>query len=302
MKKQEAKNRVKNLIFQFIKYLEIVKGRSESTQNIYLRKLLKFFEWFGYKDPEKIDKETIWQFRIYLSNKKLDKKTQAHYLIVLRNFLKFLKKEMNLKVLDFTQIDLPKLPEREIKVLSENELKSLLNSPNGNDLKSLRDKAILEILFSTGLRVSELCSLNRDVDIEKGELVVKGKGNRIRTVFLSDSAKEALKNYLERREDNDPALFISLARNKDPQRITPRAVQKIVKYYAIKAGIIKNVHPHVLRHQLATLLVSAGVNLRVVQEILGHKNISTTQVYTHISKPELKKIYEEVINKKINNT
>ena len=302
MKKQEAKNRVKNLIFQFIKYLEIVKGRSESTQNIYLRKLLKFFEWFGYKDPEKIDKETIWQFRVYLSNKKLDKKTQAHYLIVLRNFLKFLKKEMNLKVLDFTQIDLPKLPEREIKVLSENELKSLLNSPNGNDLKSLRDKAILEILFSTGLRVSELCSLNRDVDIEKGELVVKGKGNRIRTVFLSDSAKEALKNYLERREDNDPALFISLARNKDPQRITPRAVQKIVKYYAIKAGIIKNVHPHVLRHQLATLLVSAGVNLRVVQEILGHKNISTTQVYTHISKPELKKIYEEVINKKINNT
>ncbi len=299
MKKQEGENYLKSLIFQFVKYLEIVKGRSESTRKIYVNRLLKFFEWFDKNQYKKINKDVIWQFRIYLSEQKLSKRTQVHYLIVLRNFLKFLKKELNLDVIDFTQVELPKLPEREIKILNESELEKLLNAPKGNDLKSLRDKAILEVLFSTGLRVSELCSLNRDIDIEKGEIIIRGKGNKIRTVFLSERAKKAIKDYLENRNDNHPALFISLARNTEPRRLSVRAIQKIIKSYATKVGIIKNVHPHVLRHQLATFLISAGVNLRAVQEILGHKNISTTQLYTHISKPELKEIYEKIINKKL---
>jgi len=282
-----------------VKYLEIVKGRSDSTRKIYTNRLMKFFDWLNKNNYSKITKETIWQFRIYLSEQKFSKRTQAHYLIVLRNFLKFLKKELNLEVIDFTQVELPKLPEREIKILNESELEKLLNAPQGDDIKSLRDKAILEILFSTGLRVSELCSLNRDIDIDKGEIAIKGKGGKIRTVFLSERAKKALKEYLENRNDNHPALFISLARNMEPKRLSARAVQKIIKFYALKAGIIKNIHPHVLRHQLATFLISAGVNLRVVQEILGHKSISTTQVYTHISKPELKEIYEKIINKKL---
>jgi len=299
MKKQEEKNHFKSLVFQFVKYLEIVKGRSDSTRKIYTNRLMKFFDWLNKNNYSKITKETIWQFRIYLSEQKFSKRTQAHYLIVLRNFLKFLKKELNLEVIDFTQVELPKLPEREIKILNESELEKLLNAPQGDDIKSLRDKAILEILFSTGLRVSELCSLNRDIDIDKGEIAIKGKGGKIRTVFLSERAKKALKEYLENRNDNHPALFISLARNMEPKRLSARAVQKIIKFYALKAGIIKNIHPHVLRHQLATFLISAGVNLRVVQEILGHKSISTTQVYTHISKPELKEIYEKIINKKL---
>lgn len=299
MEKQEEKNNLKSLIFQFDKYLEIVKGRSESTRKIYINRLKKFFEWFDKNKYQKIDKNIIWQFRIYLSEQKLNKRTQAHYLIVIRNFLKFLKRELNLDVMDFTQIELPKLPEREIKILNESELEKLLNAPKGNDLKSLRDKAILELLFSTGLRVSELRSLNRDIEIDKGEIAIKGKGDKIRTVFLSERAKKALKEYLQNRTDDHPALFISLARNMEPKRLSVRAIQKIIKFYAIKVGIIKNVHPHVLRHQLATFLISAGVNLRVVQEILGHKNISTTQVYTHISRPELKEIYEKIINKKL---
>jgi len=299
MKKQEEKNHFKSLVFQFVKYLEIVKGRSDSTRKIYTNRLMKFFDWLNKNNYSKITKETIWQFRIYLSEQKFSKRTQAHYLIVLRNFLKFLKKELNFEVIDFTQVELPKLPEREIKILNESELEKLLNAPQGDDIKSLRDKAILEILFSTGLRVSELCSLNRDIDIDKGEIAIKGKGGKIRTVFLSERAKKALKEYLENRNDNHPALFISLARNMEPKRLSARAVQKIIKFYALKAGIIKNIHPHVLRHQLATFLISAGVNLRVVQEILGHKSISTTQVYTHISKPELKEIYEKIINKKL---
>jgi len=299
MKKQEEKNKFKSLIFQFVKYLEIVKGRSESTRKVYTNRLMRFLEWLEKNKFKKINKDVIWQFRIYLAEQKLSKRTQAHYLIVLRNFFKFLKKELNLDVIDFSQIELPKLPEREIKILNESELEKLLNAPKGDDLKSLRDKAILEVLFSTGMRVSELCSLNRDIDIEKGEIPIRGKGGRIRTVFLTERAQKALKKYLENRNDNHPALFISLARNMEPRRISVRAIQKIIKIYAVKAGIIKNVHPHVLRHQLATFLISAGVNLRAVQEILGHKNISTTQVYTHVSKPELKEIYEKIINKKL---
>jgi len=293
VEKQDAKNYVKSLILEFLKYIEVAKNRSIGTLKIYQSRLKKFFNWLNYKDPTKINKEDIWRFRVYLSDKKLSKTTQAHYLVVLRMFFKFLRNNKNLNTIDPSTIELPKLPEREIKVLTEKELNRLLNSPEGKSLKALRDKAILETLLSTGLRISELCSLNKDIDLEKGEIVIKGKGGRIRTVFLSERAKKAIYDYLSQRNDDNPALFISLAKNVPPKRITPRAIQKIIKYYAKKAGILKDIHPHVLRHQLATILVSKGVNLRFVQELLGHKNISTTQIYTHIAKPELKEIYKK---------
>ncbi len=296
-KKQDSKKLIKNLIFEFLKYLEIVKNRSESTLKIYQSRLENFFNWFKWQNPSKIDKEVIWKFRIFLADKKINKTTQAHYLIVLRTFFKFLKNK-GIKIIDPSLIELPKLPEREIKILNEEELENLLNAPQGNSLKSLRDLAILETLFTTGLRISELCSLNRDIDFEKGEIVVRGKGGKVRTVFLAERTKKAILNYLALRKDNNPALFISLAKNLPPKRITPRAVQKIVKYYAKKAGIIKNIHPHTLRHQLATILIAEGANIRFVQELLGHKNISTTQIYTHIAKPELKEMYKKYFEKR----
>lgn len=292
-KKQPVKNYVLSLIFEFLKYIEISKNRSPGTLKMYENRLRKFFDWIKWKDPEKITKEDVWKFQVYLNEKRLNKSTQAHYLVVLRMFLKFLRNVKALNVLDPLLIELPKLPEREIKVLTTNEIEKLINAPEGNSLKALRDKAILETLFSTGLRISELCNLNRDIDLEKGEIIVRGKGGKIRTVFLTERAKRAIQEYLSQRKDIDPALFVSLTRNLPPRRITPRGVQKIIKYYATKAGIIKNIHPHILRHQLATILVSKGVNLRFVQELLGHKNISTTQIYTHIAKPELKEIYKK---------
>ncbi len=298
MKKQERKNEANKYILKFLKYLDIVKGRSHKTIKEYERKLIKFFNWANWLSPQKINKEIIWQFRVYLNDQKLDKKTQAYYLITLRNFLKFLKNE-GLDVIDPLLIELPKVKRKEIEILSEKELNKFLNSINldNQNLKSLRDKAILECLFSTGLRVSELCNLNRDIDLEKREIVVKGKGDQIRLVFLSQRAVEALKNYLQKRNDNFPALFISLAKNSFGKRITPRSIQKIIKYYAQKTGLTKNVHPHSLRHQLATTLIAKGVDIRLVQELLGHKSISTTQIYTHITKPKLKEIFEKYIDK-----
>jgi site-specific recombinase XerD len=166
-----------------------------------------------------------------------------------------------------------------------------LTSASGEDLKSLRDRALLETLFSTGLRVSELCSLNRDIDLDKKEIRVKGKGGKIRLVFLSEIAKFYLKKYLEKRNDKEPALFISLSKSSKFKRLTPRGVEKIIKYYAKKAGIIKKITPHTLRHQFATDLLMAGADLRAIQLLLGHKNLQTTQIYTHLTNRELKEIH-----------
>ncbi len=198
-----------------------------------------------------------------------------------------------IKIYDPNLIELPRLPEREIKILNDEELERLLEAPQGGeDLKSLRDKALLETLFSTGLRVSELCSLNRDLDLEKGEVMVKGKGGKLRIVFLSSPAKYYLKKYLEKREDKNPALFVTLSKFKKYERLTPRGVQKIIKYYAQKAGIIKKVSPHTLRHQFATDLLIAGADLRAIQMLLGHKNLQTTQIYTHLTNKELKEVHQ----------
>jgi len=298
MKKQYSKNIVNNYIFKYLKYLEIVKGRSIKTIEEYKRKLNIFFKWWGWKNIENIKKETLWKFRIYLINKKLDKKTQSYYLIVLRNFLKFLKNEGK-NVLDPLLIELPKIDQKPIEILSENELNKILNydEKENQNIKWLRDKAIIETLFSTGLRVSELCQLNKDIDLKSGEIVIKGKGGKIRVVFLSQRAIKHLRKYLKERKDDNPALFISFAKNSQFKRLTTRSIQKIIKNYSKKLGLSKNIHPHTFRHQFATILISKGVDIRLVQEMLGHKNISTTQMYTHITKPKLKEIFKKYIDK-----
>jgi site-specific recombinase XerD len=298
MKNQENKNQIKKEILKFLQYLEIAKGRSKGTIKEYKRKIFYFFRWIGWKNFDQIKKEDIWKFRVHLNEKGLNKKTQSYYLIALRNFLRFLKNN-GLNVLDYNLIELPKIGERKLEILEPDELLRLLNAPDGDDLKSLRDKAILETLFSTGLRLSELCSLNRDINIKKGEIPIVGKGGRVRIVFLSDFAKEALIKYLKAREDKNPALFISLSKNQPPKRLTPRGIEKIIKYNAKKAGIIKRVTPHMLRHQFATDLLRGGADLRSVQLLLGHKNLSTTQIYLHIVDKELKKIHKEFHRKRI---
>ena len=187
------------------------------------------------------------------------------------------------------------MPQRQIEVIEYDELERLLNAVTAGDAKGLRDRAILEVLFSTGLRISELCSLNRYLDFDRGEVTVRGKGNKLRVVFLDDRSVRAIKAYLDKRGDAEEAMFISYTKAKSPKvigRIIPRTVQRLVDFYARKAGIAKHVHPHVLRHSFATDLLINGADLRSVQEMLGHANISTTQIYTHITNKELKEVHQ----------
>jgi len=186
------------------------------------------------------------------------------------------------------RIELAKVGERQIDLISSDELRRLLDSPSGDSLKSLRDRAIFELLFSTGLRVSELCSLNReDVDLKKGEFSIRGKGDKVRLVFLSDSAKQALKNYLDKRVDIEEAMFVSLKE----ARLASRSIERIVQYHAVKAGISKKTTPHIIRHCFATDLLENGADLRSVQALLGHSSVTTTQIYTHVTDRQLKEVH-----------
>ncbi len=304
---------IKTLINNFLEYLEVEKGAAVKTIENYGRYLREFYNWA--KDylsneeftPEDLNLEIVRKYRIYLNRKKtetgkeLKKITQNYYVIALRAFLKYLAKR-GIKSLPAEQIELSKQEMRQVDFLEKDDLLRFLSAPTGKEILSLRDRAILETLFSTGLRISELCSLDRDdVDLEKGEFSVRGKGGKVRVVFLSDDAKYYLKKYLEKRKDVDPALFIAIGKNYkkafskyDNLRITPRSVQRLVKKYSIKAGIVgKRVTPHVLRHSFATNLLQNGADLRSVQALLGHSSISTTQIYTHITDSHLKEIHKK---------
>lgn len=300
---------LKELYRQFLEYLEIEKGRSLKTVENYGRYLKKFFEFSKIKSPEEITDEAVRNFRLWLNRNNLKKKTQNYYLISLRVFLKYLAK-MRIKSLPVERIELAKIGQRELDLITEEELARLLEAPKGSDLKSLRDKAILELLFSTGLRVSELCSLNRDhiTDAKAGEFSVRGKGDKIRVVFISDSAQRAIKDYLSKRTDTEEALFVSVGKFgsrrisladrpkgnqlSDATRLDRRTIERIVKHYAIKAGIAKKVTPHVIRHCFATDLLSNGADLRSVQSLLGHSSITTTQIYTHITDKQLREVHK----------
>lgn len=301
---------IQKLITEFLEYLEIEKQRSILTIRNYDHYLKHFVAITNVTRPEEIFLDTVRKFRIYLNRaldkdgKKLKPITQSYYVIALRSFLKYLAKR-DIKTLAAEKIELGKIPQREIGFLEPEEIKRLLESPlklKNNSKKTiarLRDKAILETLFSTGLRVSELVRLNRDkANIDKGEYVILGKGGKVRIVFLSKNCQQAIKEYLNQRIDTDLALFIHHKTNqfKESQedlRLTSRAVQRIVKKYAAQAGIVKKLTPHTLRHSFATDLLAAGANIRSVQEMLGHSNLSTTQIYTHITNQQLKEVHSK---------
>ncbi len=321
---------------EFLEHVEIEKGNSLKTVNNYDYYLSRFFKFAKIEKIKDINDDKIREFRLYLNRQPgvkirgqrintLKKNTQNYHLIALRSFLRYLMKR-EIKALPPDRIELAKTKERSLDLISTEELKRLLDAPMqilkklnlGNPknlisrrLKILRDKAILELLFSTGLRLSELSSLDRDIDLSKDELSVRGKGEKIRVVFISNSAKNAIQKYLESRKDLDEPLFIQYSRNKKQSfrstkdsislnltnRLTPRSIERIVKYYALVAGISKKVTPHVIRHSFATDLLSNGADIRSVQMMLGHANIATTQIYTHITDRQLKDIHKKYHSK-----
>ena len=250
-----------------------------------------------------INQEVVRQFRVYLSrlpagkDSTLSRKTQGYHVIALRSFLRWLIKN-DVEVMAPEKIDLPKSSERQIKFLSGEHVDRLLNSPSLSTIQGKRDKAILEVFFSTGLRVSELVALDREkVDLERREFGIVGKGGRARVVFLSARAAEWVKKYIAARDDNFKPLFIRHKGRVDPSqsdesmRLTPRSVQRMIKKYARKIKLPVDATPHILRHSFATDLLMAGADLRSVQEMLGHKNVSTTQIYTHVTHKQLRDIH-----------
>ncbi|MBI3046233.1 MAG: tyrosine-type recombinase/integrase [Candidatus Harrisonbacteria bacterium] len=283
----------------YLDYLEIEKNRSPKTRENYERYLKAFINFSKIKKPEKITAENIKNFRAHLARKEnLKKLTQTYYAIAIRNFLKYLIKN-DYEVLSPDKIELPKIARRQIDIIEYADLERFLAAPAQNTLRGLRDRAILEMLFSTGLRISELCNLDRYLNLNRGEITVRGKGEKLRVVFLSDRAKAAIKNWLDKRTDTLEHLFISFSKQTSPLaqpkvigKITPRAVQRLVEFYRRKAGIAKNITPHQLRHQFATDLLVNGADLRSVQELLGHSNISTTQIYTHLTNKELREVHK----------
>lgn len=302
---------------RFLEYTEIEKGRSVNTVMNYDRYLTRFIAHTKVASPGDITYDMVREYRLWLNRQlssegnrgnagaTLKKRTQNYYLIALRAFLKYLMRQGE-TVMSPEKIELAKVPERELDLISSRDLTRLLESPQGDSLSALRDRAILELLFSTGLRLSELCNLPRDLDLSREEFSVRGKGEKIRVVFLSDTAKDALKKYLDKRTDVDDALFIqigrgktgSLAKKEGSLRLTPRSVERLVKHHAIKAGISKVVTPHVIRHSFATDLLENGADLRSVQALLGHANIATTQIYTHVTDSRLKETYKQFHDKK----
>ena len=293
---------------QWLEYLEIEKGRSLKTVANYERYLDRFLGYTQVKKPADIDDETVRRYRLWLNRQpgitsELKKNTQNYHLIALRIFLKYLER-VKVKSLGANQIELAKTPGRELDLITSADLTRLLESPEGSGEKALRDKAILELLFSTGLRVSELCNLDKDdVNLSKDEFSVRGKGDKVRLVFLSSEAKAAIKAYLTKRADFDEALFVNLKtkmlRDDLVGRLTPRSVERIIKHYAIAAGISKKVTPHTIRHSFATDLLQNGADIRSVQMMLGHSNISTTQIYTHVTDKHLRDIHKHFHRRKI---
>ena len=287
---------LKELSREFLEYCEIERGRSLKTVANYDRYIQTFLQFSKASAPKDITDDTIRQFRLWLNRKELKKNTQNYYLIALRTFLKYMVRR-GIPSLAPDRIELAKLGDRDIDMIAQDELSRLLASPKGADERSLRDKALLELLFSTGLRVSELTSLSRDsVDLKRDEFSIRGKGSKVRVVFLSDEAREAVKKYLDARKDMEEAMFVNIpgpAVKGARTRLTSRSVERIVKQYAVKAGITKKVTPHVIRHSFATDLLQNGADIRSVQHMLGHANITTTQIYTHVTDKQLRDVHKK---------
>ncbi len=301
-----------NYLTDFLDYLEIEKGLASESQKNYARFLKKFFDWLKASKLEKLkpadlSPDQLWRYRLYLSRTAtrtgagLKKSTQNYYLIALRNLLVYFA-EKDITSLPSDKVKLARdRGDKEVKFFKIDQLERLLLSPDQSAPPGLRDRAILETLFSTGLRVAELTRLNRDQirikpTTENLELSVVGKGGKIRTVYFSKRAVEALRGYLEVRTDLDPALFVNFNPGKkenDDRRLSIRSIENIVKKYIVIAGLPTSYTPHTLRHTFATDLLAQGVDLRLVQEFLGHSNISTTQIYTHVTNKQLRDIHKK---------
>ena len=295
---------IRKLLKDYLDYLEIEKNRSPKTRENYEHYLNVFLDFSKIVAPKEITDTAVREFRLILARpsfasqnsggqtRALKKLTQSYYVIAIRNFLKYLARR-DIKTLAAEKIELPKTPSRQIEILEYKDLERLLAAPKGDSLRALRDKAILETFFSTGLRLSELCALPRAIDLRRGELSVRGKGDKLRVVFIAKSAKQAIQKYLAKRSDTEEALFISIDKSgKAIGRITARSVQRLIASRAREAGIPKRVHAHELRHSFATDLLMNGADLRSVQELLGHSNISTTQAYTHLTNKALREVHE----------
>ena len=300
----------------FLQYIEIEKGRSPLTVRNYDHYLSRFLDFIQIDSPTDIKESMVREYRIFLNRhparkakkgqatETLDKRTQNYHLIALRAFLKYMRRQ-GVTSYDPERIELAKTGDRELDLISEKELSNLLAAPDVGSIIGLRDKAILELFFSTGLRVSELCSLDRDADLKMGEISVRGKGGKIRVVFISGGALLAVKKYLSGRVDVDEAMFIdhsprahSRMVKEESVRLTPRSVERVVNKYAMIAGIAKKCTPHIIRHSFATDLLYNGADLRTVQMMLGHASIATTQIYTNVTNKFLRDQFEKFHNKK----
>lgn len=293
---------------EFLDYLSVEKGSSPLTIRNYKHYLKRFVDFLKKENlgqgVSDINQEVIRKYRVYLSGlpgekgEVLNRKTQGYHVIALRSFLKWLIRN-DYKVMAPDKIDLPKSPERQVKFLSGEQVDRLLNAPSASTINGKRDKAILEVLFSTGLRISELTKLDRDkVNFDTREFGVVGKGGKARVVFLSSRAADFLQKYVSARQDHYKPLFIRHKGKMDPSlpdekmRLTPRSIQRMIHKHGIRIKLPMDVTPHVLRHSFATDLLMAGADLRSVQEMLGHKNVSTTQIYTHVTNKQLRDIHE----------
>lgn len=300
---------LQGLIIQYLEYLEIERNCSKLTIRNYKFYLQRFSGWYienyGNKPITSLSTDIVRCYRVFLSNytdeKQLTLKrvTQSYHIIALRSFLKYLIRN-DVATLSPDKIDLPKGESKSLKFLEEDHLRTLFNTILIDEIKGLRDRAMLELLFSTGLRVSELVKLNRDsINFDTREFGVVGKGSRLRIVFLSDSASVWVQKYLDAREDPFKPLFIRYAKdvsylnNGEKMRLTTRSVQRILEKYVRLARLPVKATPHTLRHSFATDLLSNGADIRSVQEMLGHKNISTTQIYTHVTNPQLKEVHKK---------
>jgi len=293
----------------FLEYLEIEQNRSQKTIANYDHYLTRLIDFAGDIKVSDINPELVRKWRLWLnrlgtnSSDELGKITQNYHLIALRSFLKFCAKR-DIPCLSADKIELARTFRKQVTFLNTEELQRLLSQPDTSKINGLRDKAILELLFSSGLRVSELVSLNKDsINLKRREFMVRGKGQKDRPIFISQEASEWIEKYLDKRTDNTKPLFIRYSGSKQVDlsgnfhRLTVRSVQRLVSNYALKAGITKHVSPHTLRHSYATDLLMNGADLRSVQAMLGHSNIATTQIYTHVTDKHLKETYEKFHDK-----
>jgi len=310
MRSRSIQMNIKDLKIKYLEYLEIEKNKSQKTLENYGRYLDRFLNFAKITSINQLNEELIRQYRLNLNrfrdskNRPLKKITQNYHVIALRNFLKYLAKT-GVKTVPAEKLELGKQEDREVTFLELDEIGRLLAAPEGAELDAMRDRAILITLFSTGMRVSELCSLNRnEIDLNRGELSVRGKGGKIRLVFLSDDAKKIIRDYIAKRPDIDEALFIRIPKSKNfskdsDLRLTPRSIQRIIKKHSIKAGIMgKKISPHTLRHSYATDLLRNGADIRSVQAMLGHASVTTTQIYTHVTDKQLREVHQRYHNKK----